>query len=107
MSGVYTVQLGQLAGTNHASVGVFIAKADKVTVIRDVSITVVGVPSGPPNLYWNSPGGGIMLFRGTIPSDTTTHLEMRQVVPPGTELMFDITAPGWSLLVTGYEFAVA
>jgi len=100
----YTRSLGRQSGSG--SVGgqlLYTARAGYVTVIRDISMFATGTGTLQGNLYYSTGSLQIHLMRDPILFDHIYHLELRQVLPVGANLMFGIAADFWSVAVTGYE----
>lgn len=105
MASVYTKLFGSghVLLTSAAAIPVGTAPSDFVWVVRDV---VIGNPTqalAQFHLYYNVTGGAVYLALVDVPITSSTHLDLRQVVPAGARIEIYSTALEYSYAVTGFE----
>jgi len=105
MTTIFTVSFGKTAGTTASAATLYTAPAGKVSVLRDVVLYCGAAGGGTLQLFLQSGSLSIYLLRPTFSGPATEHLELRQCVQPGEQLVvqsfFDAY---WSAALTGYQF---
>ena len=107
MTNLYTVQLGAANGVDGASKLLFHSDPVKVTVLRDLLWMCL---AGTGEVFtvamsWG-PGTYANLIREVVDAGYTRHLELRQVIPKGTDVMVYPPAgnQSFTIVATGYLF---
>lgn len=105
MSTVYTVLLG--SGTTAAGVplSIMVSAAGYTEILRDLLVVNNTESSGTMNIYRVTGSGARGLVFTEVPARSTYHLEMRQVIPPNSELFVVTTWANGDVSLTGYRLA--
>lgn len=98
----YTVLLGSALITPGDPIPLFSAVQGYVTIIRDFVFVNSSQAESDLNVYRVTGSAARGLYFAVIPSRTTVHLELRQVIPPGSTV-YAVTAAGYDeVSITGY-----
>jgi hypothetical protein len=103
MPQAYTALIGALTGTDGLEHVLGTAPSGYTTIIRDIIRTASPAASGNVYLVIQTGSARYTLLPPLV--DATTgyhHAEMRQVIPPGSQLIVAAQATAWSIRITGY-----
>lgn len=103
----YTVSLGAANLTSGGEVLMHTIAGPGTTVLRDLVVTN---GDADPHQIWVSvalPGGGLVyIYREPAQvGQTAEHLELRQVLPSGSQIMVGTTGQNATFAATGYQFS--
>lgn len=83
----------------------FTAPIGYVTILRDILAVNNQAGSGPLNVYRLTGSAARGLIYAQVPGGTTFHQELRQVIPPGSDVYVIASWAGADVSMTGYQFA--
>lgn len=99
----YTVLLGSALITPGDPIPLFSTVQGYVTIVRDYVFVNTSGAESDLNVYRITGSQALGLYFAVIPSRTTVHLELRQVIPPGSTV-YAVTAQGYDeVSITGYQ----
>ena len=105
MSRAYTVLFGELYNPGAGAHLVYSAPDGFVSVIRDIVVANEATVPDAFLFYCLTGEWSPWIWRPVVETLGTAHLELRQVMQPGTELHCAATVSTWSCRVTGYQLA--
>lgn len=106
MSQPYTVRFALVEGVEDVDTLIFTASSSFAWVIRDV-LAHIQLPSTAFYLQLKSGDRATALIAQPVTSASTIHLELRQRMEAGDQLIVYSTGAPWSIAVTGYQLVMA
>lgn len=105
MAAIYTRRLCALVWNDGVDHPLITVPGGTTWVVRDLVLTNLGSAAESYDVYVVGTPGGMHLFRGSVPSNQSVHVDMRQALEPGDTIgTYRFTAGPSSLMITGYEF---
>ena len=104
MADVYTRRIARVRqGPANITVTLFVAPAGGTVVIRDVLVSNVGATAGYVQLALKSAGSSVAMYiHNAVAVGRSEHLETRQAMAPGEELVLTTNGSEMAVVVTGY-----